>query len=429
MKEQQINQAFEYAKTRYNELGIDVENALSELDKLSISLHCWQADDVTGFENGDGELTGGIQATGNYPGKARTISEVRADIDKAMALIPGEHRVNIHAFYGDFGGKSVDRNQIEPKHFQSWIDWAKDKGYKLDFNCTCFSHEKSADGFTLSHRDPAIRNFWIDHVIRCRKIAEEMGRQLGSTCIHNIWIPDGTKDMTVDRSLYRENLKQSLDTIFETKTNDAYMLDSIECKLFGIGSESYVVGSHEFYMGYGISNNKMITLDSGHFHPTEVISDKISSLLLFVPEIMLHVSRGVRWDSDHVVILNDELQAISQEIIRAHALDRVHVGLDYFDASINRIGAYVIGVRATQKAFLQALLEPIKQLHSYEANGQNFERLALLEESKSLPWAAVFDYYCLKKGVIAGEAYISSIQQYEKEVTSKRSLKPQLDLV
>jgi len=420
MKDLQINQAFEYAKVRYAELGIDVEKAVDLLDKLSISLHCWQADDVTGFENGDGVLTGGIQATGNYPGKARTIAELRSDIDKAMSLIPGEHRVNIHAFYGDFKGEKTDRDQIEPSHFQSWIDWAKEKGYKLDFNCTCFSHDKSADGFTLSHRDPAIRQFWIDHVIRCRKIAEEMGRQLGSKCIHNIWIPDGSKDLTVDRLMYRQNLKDSLDKIFEYKTNDEYMLDSIECKLFGIGSESYVVGSHEFYMGYGIANNKMITLDSGHFHPTEVISDKISSLLLFATEIMLHVSRGVRWDSDHVVILNDELQAIAQEIIRAEALDRVHVGLDYFDASINRIGAYVVGVRATQKAFLEALLEPIAQLREYEAKGQNFERLALLEEAKSLPWAAVYNYYCLKKGVVAGEAYIADIQQYEKEVTIKR---------
>ena len=420
MKEQQINQAFDYAKSRFADLGIDVEKAINELDKLSISLHCWQADDVAGFENGDGELTGGIQATGNYPGKARTIAELRADIDKAMSLLPGKHRVNIHAFYGDFGGESVDRNQIEPKHFQSWIDWDKEKGYGLDFNCTCFSHEKSADGFTLSHRDPVIRQFWIDHVIRSRKIAEEMGRQLGTKCIHNIWIPDGSKDLTVDRLLYRQNLKDSLDKIFEYKTNDDYMLDSIECKLFGIGSESYVVGSHEFYMGYGISNNKMITLDSGHFHPTEVISDKISSLLLFASEIMLHVSRGVRWDSDHVVIMNDELLALSQEIIRSGALERVHVGLDYFDASINRIGAYVIGVRAMQKALLQALLEPIAQLRTFEANGQNFERLALLEEAKSLPWAAVYDKYCQSKGVIAGEAYIADIQKYEVDVTSKR---------
>lgn len=420
MKNQRITQAFEFAKARYAAFGIDVENAINQLDKLPISLHCWQADDVTGFENGDGELTGGIQATGNYPGKARTIAELRADIDKAMSLIPGEHRVNIHAFYGDFKGENVDRDQIEPEHFQSWIDWAKEKNYKLDFNCTCFSHEKSADGFTLSHRDPTIREFWIDHVIRCRKIAEEMGRQLGSKCIHNIWIPDGSKDLTVDRLLYRKNLKESLDKIFEYKTNDEYMLDSIECKLFGIGSESYVVGSHEFYMGYGVANNKMITLDSGHFHPTEVISDKISSLLLFAPEIMLHVSRGVRWDSDHVVLLTDEIQAIMQEIIRANAIDRVHVGLDYFDASINRIGAYVVGVRATQKALLQALLEPITQLRQYEVNGQHFERMALLEEAKALPWAAVYDYYCMQKGVPAGDTYIANIQQYEQEVTIKR---------
>lgn len=420
MKELQINQAFENAKVRYSELGIDVENAIESLDKLPISLHCWQADDVTGFETGDGELTGGIQATGNYPGKARTIAELRADIDQAMSLIPGEHRVNIHAFYGDFKGESVDRNQIEPKHFQSWIDWAKEKNYKLDFNCTCFSHEKSADGLTLSHPDPEIRNFWIDHVIRSRKIAEEMGRQLGSKCMHNIWIPDGSKDSTVNRLQYRKNLKESLDKIFEYKTNDEYMKDCIESKLFGIGAESYTVGSHEFYMGYGVRNNIVVTLDSGHFHPTEVISDKISSLLLFLPEVMLHVSRGIRWDSDHVVVLSDELLAIAQEIVRADAVEKVHIGLDYFDASINRIGAYVVGVRATQKALLQALLEPIGKLREFEAKGQNFERLALLEEAKSLPWAAVFDYYCQKKGVPVGESFIARIQQYEKDVTSKR---------
>jgi len=417
---EQIQKAYEMAVARYAQIGVDVNAALAQLDKLPISLHCWQADDVTGFENPDGQLTGGIQATGNYPGKATSIDQLRADIDKAMELIPGDHRVNIHAFYGDFKGQKVDRNQIEPAHFQSWIDWAKEKNYKLDFNCTCFSHEKSADGFTLSHRDPAIRQFWIDHVIRSRKIAEEMGRQLGSKCIHNIWIPDGSKDLTVDRLLYRKNLKDSLDKIFEYKTNDEYMADCIESKLFGIGSESYTVGSHEFYMGYGVANNKMITLDSGHYHPTEVISDKISSLLLFAPEIMLHVSRGIRWDSDHVVIQTDELLALTQEIIRANAVDRVHIGLDYFDASINRIGAYVIGVRATQKALLQALLEPISQLREFESKGQYFERLAFLEEAKSLPWSAVYDYYCMKKGVIPGESYVADIQRYEQDVTIKR---------
>jgi L-rhamnose isomerase len=421
MNEIQISKAFEYAKDLYAEIGVDVEKAIDKLDKLSISLHCWQADDVNGCENPNRVLTGGIQVTGNYPGKATSIEEIRADIDKAMSLIPGNHRVNIHASYADFSKTGfVDRDKLEPCHFQSWIDWAIEKGYALDFNATCYSHEKSTDGFTLSHRDPAIRQFWIDHVNACRRISEEMGRQLNSACIHNIWIPDGSKDLTVDRALYRKNLKESLDKIFEMKTNDDYMRDCIECKLFGIGSESYVVGSHEFYMGYGVANNKMITLDSGHFHPTEVISDKISSLLLFAPEIMLHVSRGVRWDSDHVVLLTDELQALAQEIVRADAFDRVHVGLDYFDASINRIGAYVVGTRATQKAFMQALLEPIAKLREYESKGQNFERMALLEEAKSLPWAAVYNYYCANKGVAVSESYIAEIQQYEKDVTSKR---------
>ena len=416
----QIQKSFDFAAAEFAAIGVDVNKALEQLDKLPISLHCWQADDVTGFENVEGSLTGGIQATGNYPGKARSIEELRADIDKAMELIPGNHRVNIHAFYGDFGGEVVDRDQIEIKHFQSWIDWAKEKNYKLDFNATCFSHEKSADGHTLSHPDPAIRAFWVEHVIRCRKIAEEMGRQLGSKCMHNIWIPDGSKDVTVNRLQYRQNLKDSLDKIFEYKTNDEYMKDCIESKVFGIGLENFTVGSHEFYMGYGIKNNIPITLDAGHFHPTEIISDKISSLLLFTEEIMLHVTRSIRWDSDHVVILNEELVAIAQEIVRADAIDKVHVGLDYFDASINRIGAYVVGVRATQKALLQALLEPIVTLRQYEANGQNFERMALLEEVKSMPWGAVYNYYCAKKGVTVGEAYIGDIQQYEKDVTSKR---------
>lgn len=419
MNKQKVEQAFAAAVERYAELGIDVKKALGNLDKLSISIHCWQADDVAGFEAGDGALTGGIQATGNYPGKARSIAELRADIEEAIKLFPGKHRLNLHAIYGDFKGEKVDRNQIEPKHFQSWIDWANKVGLKLDFNCTCFSHPKSDNG-TLSARDKETREFWIEHVQRCREIAEEIGRQQGSACIHNIWIPDGSKDITVDAKLYRQNLKDSLDKIFTVKRNPEFMKDCIECKLFGIGAESYTVGSHEFYMGYGVKNNIMITLDAGHFHPTEVISDKISSLALFAPEIMLHVSRGVRWDSDHVVILNDELQALAAEIVRADVLDKVHVGLDYFDASINRLGAYAIGVRATQKAFLRAFLEPIEKLREYEAKGQNFERLALLEEGKSLPWGAVYDYYCMTNGAPVGEAYIADIEKYEKEVTSKR---------
>ena len=420
MKDLQINQAYEYAKARYADLGIDVEKAVDQLDKISISLHCWQADDVKGFENKEGDLTGGIQATGNYPGSSRSVDELRKDIEEVLTLLPGKHRLNLHAIYGDFGEEFVDRDQIEPKHFQSWIDWAKKVGIKLDFNSTFFSHPKSESGFTLSSPDKAIQSFWMEHLRRCRYIAAEIGRQQGSPCIHNIWIPDGSKDRTVNRLGYRANLKYALDTVLAEKIDSKFLVDCIESKLFGLGLESYTVGSHEFYMGYGVKNNMVVTLDAGHFHPTEVISDKISSLLLFVPEIMLHVSRPVRWDSDHVVILDDELQYLTQEIIRADALDRVHVGLDYFDASINRIGAYVVGVRATQKAFLMALLEPIEKLRAYEAIGQNFERMALLEEMKSLPWGAVYNYYCMKQGVTPGEAYIADIQKYEKEVTLKR---------
>ncbi len=416
-----IEKAFEQAVERYAELGVDVNKALEKLQKISISLHCWQTDDVVGFEKHDESVSGGgIQATGNYPGRARTIAEVRQDMEKVYSLIPGKHRFNIHAIYGDFQGKVVDRDQIEPKHFQSWVDWAKTQGLKLDFNCTCFAHPKANDGFTLSHPDKGIRDFWIEHVNRSRKVSEFFGKEIGSKSIHNIWIPDGSKDITVNRYAYRKNLKDSLDKIFEMKTDDKFNKDCIECKLFGIGSESYVVGSHEFYMGYGMKNNKMITLDMGHFHPTESVSDKISSLLLFSDELMFHVSRGVRWDSDHVVIVNDDLLNFAQEIVRMDAMNKVNIGLDFFDASINRIGAYVIGTRATQKAFLTAFLEPIAKLREYESKGQNFERLALLEEAKSLPWGSVWDYFCLKNNVIPGEGYIAEIQKYEKEVASKR---------
>lgn len=416
-KESYTMKAFELAKERYAQLGIDVDKALEQLRKISISIHCWQADDVAGFENPDGDLTGGIQATGNYPGKSRTMPELFADIEKALSLIPGKHRLNVHAIYGDFAGKKVDRDQIEPKHFQTWIDWAKKNGVKLDFNCTCFSHPKSAE-LTLSSRDKGIRDFWIEHVKRCRFISDEMGKQLGSPAMHNLWIPDGTKDQTVDRYLYRQFLKESLDQIFETPY--AHMKDAIESKLFGIGAESCTIGSHDFYMGYGVKNNKIVTLDTGHFHPTEVIGDKISALLLFTPEIMLHVSRGIRWDSDHVTILNDETLFLAQEIIRANALPRVNIGLDYFDASINRIGAYVIGTRSTQKAFLNALLEPIEKLREFEKEGRYFERLALLEEAKGLPWEAVWDYFCLQNNVPVAEEYIAEIQRYEKNVLSAR---------
>lgn len=417
MKTELIEKAYDLAKERYAALGVETDQVMEQLQKIALSLHCWQADDVAGFENPDGQLSGGIQATGNYPGKARNIEEVRADILKAASYIPGSHRLNLHAIYGDFGGKFVDRDQIEPKHFMSWMQWAKDNGLKLDFNSTSFSHPKSGE-LSLSNPNDEIRNFWIEHTKRCRAIAEEMGKFQGSPCVMNLWIHDGSKDQTVNRLRYRELLKQSLDEIFATPYKN--MKDCIEAKLFGIGAESYTVGSYDFYLGYGAKNNKIVTLDTGHFHLTESIADKISSLLLFTSEIMLHVSRPVRWDSDHVTIMNDDTLDLAKEIVRCNALDRVNIGLDYFDASINRIGAYVIGSRATQKCFLQALLEPIVTLRQYEANGQNFERLALLEECKSLPWNAVWDYFCLKNGVPVGEDYITEIQKYEREVTSKR---------
>lgn len=417
MKQDQITKAYEAARMRYAEMGIDTDKTLAVLQQISLSLHCWQTDDVTGFENSGGQLTGGIQATGNYPGKARNIDEVRADIEKAKSLIPGSHRLSLHAIYGDFKGKKVDRDQIEPEHFQSWIDWARANGMKLDFNSTSFSHPKSGD-LSLASPDKAIRNFWVEHTIRSRRIADEMGRQLGSKACHNIWVHDGSKDLTVNRYCYRSLLKESLDRVFEHKF--AHVKDAVECKLFGTGLESFTVGSHEFYMGYAVSNGLMATLDMGHFHPTEDVYDKISSMLLFSPEILLHVSRPVRWDSDHVVIFNDSVQMLAQEIVWAGALDRVNIGLDYFDASINRIGAYVIGSRATQKAFLLAMLTPIEKLRGYEADGRYFQRLALLEESKSLPWSDVYNYFCLKNGVPAGEDYIAEVETYEREVTSKR---------
>lgn len=417
MKQDQITKAYEVAKARYAEMGIDTDKALAALQQISLSLHCWQTDDVTGFENSGGQLTGGIQATGNYPGKARNIDEVRSDIEKAKSLIPGSHRLSLHAIYGDFKGRKVDRDQIEPEHFQSWIDWARANDMKLDFNSTSFSHPKSGD-LSLANPDKAIRDFWVEHTIRSRRIADEMGRQLGSKACHNIWVHDGSKDLTVNRYYYRSLLKESLDRVFEHKC--ANVKDAVECKLFGTGLESFTVGSHEFYMGYAVSNSLMATLDMGHFHPTEDVYDKISSMLLFSPEILLHVSRPVRWDSDHVVIFNDSVQMLAQEIVWAGALDRVNIGLDYFDASINRIGAYVIGSRATQKAFLLAMLSPIEKLRGYEADGRYFQRLALLEESKSLPWSDVYNYFCLKNGVPAGEDYIADVEKYEREVTSKR---------
>lgn len=416
MKEQLINKAYEIAKERYAVLGIDTDKAMDALQNISLSMHCWQADDVTGFESG-GALTGGIQATGNYPGKARNMEEVRMDILKAMSFIPGRHRLSLHEIYGDFDGQFVDRDQVEPSHFESWMQWAAENGIKLDFNSTSFSHPKSGN-LSLANPDKAIRDFWVEHTVRCRAIAEEMGRRQNDPCIMNLWIHDGSKDITVNRMMYRELLKDSLDRIFATEYKN--MKDSIESKVFGIGLESYTVGSNDFYIGYGVQHQKLVTLDTGHFHPTESVADKLSSLLLFVPEVLLHVSRPVRWDSDHVTIMNDDTLDLCKEIVRCGALGRVHIGLDYFDASINRIGAYVIGSRATQKCLLQALLEPLHTLRSYEAEDKGFERLALLEECKSLPWNAVWDMFCLRNGVPVGEEFIAEVDKYEADVTSKR---------
>jgi L-rhamnose isomerase len=417
MNKEKIEKSYEIAKEKYATLGVDVDNVIDKMQNISLSLHCWQADDGSGFENPDGPLTGGIVSTGNYPGKARGIDQLRKDIAKAASLLPGSHRVSLHAIYGDFRGQFVERDRIEPKHFQSWIDWAKANNLKLDFNSTSYSHPLSGS-LSLSNPDEKIRKFWIEHTKRCRAISEEMGKAQGSKCTMNLWIHDGSKDLSVNRMEYRRLLKDSLDQIFETEYEN--MEDSIESKLFGIGAESFTVGSHEFYMGYAVANQKLITLDMGHFHLSESVADKISSMLLYVPKITLHVSRPVRWDSDHVVIMNDETLELAKEIVRANALDRINIGLDYFDASINRIGAYVIGSRATQKCFLQALLEPIEILREYEEKGQNFERLAMLEEAKALPWNAIWDYFCMINNVPVGTDFIAEIQEYEKEIIFKR---------
>ena len=414
----QLEQAWEIAKQRYASVGVDVEEALRQLDRLPVSMHCWQGDDVVGFENPEGSLTGGIQATGNYPGAARNIDELRADIVKAKSYIPGTHRLNLHEIYGDFKGKVVDRDEVTPEYFESWIEWAKENNMKLDFNSTSFSHPKSGN-LSLANPDEGIRNFWIEHTKRCREISEAMGKAQGDPCIMNLWVHDGSKDQTVNKYLYRSLLKDSLDKIFATKYDN--MKDCIESKVFGIGLESFTVGSNDFYTAYAAQNNKLITLDTGHFHPTESVADKVSAMLLYVPELMLHVSRPIRWDSDHVTIMDDPTLDLFQEIVRAGALDRVHYGLDYFDASINRIGAYVIGSRAAQKCMLRALLEPLATLRKYEAEGKGFERLALLEEEKAMPWQAVYDEFCLRNNVPVGEEFIADVEKYEAEVTSKRA--------
>lgn len=416
-----IKKAYAIAKEQYAAIGVDTDAAIAKMKEVNISLHCWQTDDVGGFETPDAELSGGgIQTTGNYPGKAGSIAEMRSDLEKVLSLLPGTQRLNLHAIYGDFQGEKVDRNQIEVKHFQSWIDWCKAQGIGMDFNASCFSHDRAADGFTLSSKNEENRQFWVEHLKRCRAISAEMGKQLGTPCVHNTWIPDGSKDTPIDRNGLRAILKKSLDEAMAIDYPKEHMKDAVESKLFGIGAESMTVGSHDFYLGYAISRNKLICLDNGHFHPTEQVGDKISSCLQFIDEVLLHVTRPVRWDSDHVVTLNEDIQLIASEIIRNDFLDRVKIGLDFFDASINRIGAYVTGTRAAMKAFLIAALEPTKDMIALEEAGKNFERLAMLEELKTMPFAAVWDYYCLQEGVATGMDYIAEIQQYEKDVLSKR---------
>ena len=411
---------YTFAQESYAALGVDTETALRRLATVPISLHCWQGDDVGGFEQA-GDLSGsGLAATGNYPGKARTIEELRRDLEQAYRLIPGKHRLNLHASYGDFGGRKFERNAITVTQFQSWIDWAKAQGLGLDFNPTYFAHPKAASGLTLAHPDEGIRRYWIEHGIACRKIGAEMGRQLGTPTVTNLWIPDGSKDLPVDRKAPRERLAASLDAIFAEKTDPRHNLDAVESKLFGIGSESYVVGSHEFYLGYAIKKQLLICLDAGHFHPTETLTDKISSVLQFVPRLLLHVSRGVRWDSDHVVLLDDALRGIMEELVRGDFLGRTHIGLDYFDASINRIAAWAIGTRNAIKALLIALLEPTAKLRAIENAGDNTGRLALLEELKSLPFGAVWDEYCRRNNVPVGAAWLDEVRSYEKSELSKR---------
>jgi L-rhamnose isomerase len=414
-----LERSFTLAKERYDSLGVDVGKALTQLSRIPISLHCWQGDDVGGFEHSDAALGGGLAVTGNYPGKARTSDELRADLTTALSLIPGKHRLSLHASYAETGGKTVERDELEPKHFIGWMDWAKSNGLGLDFNQTFFAHPKAADGFTLAHRDKALRQFWIAHAIACRKIGAAIGKRLGKTCITNLWIPDGYKDTPADRRSPRERLAQSLDAIFKEPISPKLNLDSVEPKLFGIGSESYVVGSHEFYLGYAITRQKMLTLDAGHYHPTETISDKISSVLQYLPEIMLHVSRGVRWDSDHVVTQTDDLLAIAREIVANGYMNRVHIGLDYFDASINRVAAWVIGTRNMLRALLISLLEP-PGIKAAEIKADHTTRLALQEEAKSLPFGAVWDYYCESKSVPIGEAWLRDVQRYEKDVLLNR---------
>jgi L-rhamnose isomerase len=420
MRDMSIKQSYELAKKEYEKWGINVDEALEKLKQVPISIHCWQGDDVGGFEVNKGELSGGIDVTGNYPGKARTPEELRSDLEKALTLIPGKHRVNLHAIYAETNGEVVERDKLEPKHFENWVNWAKENGLGLDFNPTLFSHEKSADGLTLSHPDQEIREFWINHCIASRKIAEYFGKELGTPTLTNIWIPDGYKDVPSDRLTPRVRLKESLDKIFAEEIDEQYNIDAVESKLFGIGSESYVVGSHEFYLGYALKNNKLCLLDTGHYHPTEMVSNKISAMLLYSDKLALHVSRPVRWDSDHVVTLDDELKEIALEIVRNDALDKVMIGLDFFDASINRVAAWTIGTRNMIKSLLNAMLVPNDHLKQLQEEGNFTERLALIEEFKTYPFGAIWDYYCEQMGVPVKETWLEDVKKYEKEVLLNR---------
>lgn len=415
-----VNETFAFAKKEYERLGIDVDKAMEKLKDVSISVHCWQGDDIGGFEVNKSDLSGGIEVTGNYPGKARTPEELRADLEKALSFIPGKHRVNLHAIYAETDGEVVDRDQLKPKHFEKWVQWAKKHNLGLDFNPTLFSHEKAEDGLTLSHPNAEIRQFWIDHCKACRKIGEYFGRELGTPCLTNIWIPDGYKDTPSDRLTPRKRLKEALDEIFAEEIDEAYHLDAVESKLFGIGSEAYVVGSHEFYLSYALKNNKLCLLDTGHYHPTEMVSNKISALLLYSDRLALHVSRPVRWDSDHVVTFDDELREIALEIVRNDALDQVMIGLDFFDASINRVAAWTIGTRNMLKALLYALLTPNEHLRELQEKGDYTKRLALLEELKTYPFGAIWDYYCDQMNVPIKEEWLSEVDEYEAQVLLKR---------
>lgn len=411
-----MSKAYEIARERYASLGVDTEKVLEKLQNFHLSMHCWQADDVAGFES-SAELSGGIQATGNYPGKARNVDELRSDILKAKSLIPGSHRLNLHEIYGEFGGKKVDRDQVGVEHFQGWIDWSCENKTPLDFNSTSFSHPRSGN-LSLANPDKGIRDFWVEHTKRCRDIADAMGKAQGDPCIMNIWVHDGCKDVSVNHMMYRHLLRESLDRILEQKKS--YMKDCLEGKVFGIGLESFTVGSHDFYTAYCSRNNVIQTIDTGHYHPTESPADKVSALLEFVPELMLHVSRPVRWDSDHVTLMDDATLELFSEIVRADALERVHYGLDYFDGAINRIGAYVIGARAAQKCMLRALLEPVDTIRGHELEGRTCQVLTYLEEGKAMPWGDVYNEFCERNNVPVGTAYLKEIENYEKTVTSKR---------